>query len=182
MKLINGFSVITTCFILLVSNPISQGSSTVTSESSSFDNVNSINETIMISTAGPVNRFITSIEFSDGSSVELEKIKNIINSRVLHFILPLVVIPVEHISFNVSYKIPVLSRRSTLSYYTAVTSYMNGSIHNSTCIINQVHGVNVKNFGGVFLFTRAKPFNPFKYTVAKFQLIGACEDVTIMCT
>ncbi|MEM0493246.1 MAG: hypothetical protein QXS02_04770 [Candidatus Thermoplasmatota archaeon] len=142
----------------------------------------SSNETIMISTAGPVNRLITMIEFSNESSPEVDRIRRIIDSRILHLLVPLLVIPVEHIDFNVSYNIHVLLRRSPLSYYTAVTSYKNGSIYNSTCIINQPHSIKVKNFGGVFLFTRSKPFNPFRYTAAKYQLIGGCEEVQIAVT
>ena len=136
----------------------------------------------LISSAGPVSRLVTTIQFTNGSQDQIQQLTRIINSRILHFILPLKVFSVEHLDFTITYKLPVLSRKSSFSYYTSVTDYQNGTVFNSTSLINQVHSITVKNFGGVFLFTRAMPIKPVKHTVAKFQLIGACEDITIVTT
>jgi len=137
-------------------------------------------QTTLISTAGPITPLITTIQLLNGSSDEITQINRIINSRMLHLILPLIVIPVEHLDFTITYKLNGLLPKGKFSYYTSVTNYMNGTISNSTSIINKKHTIHVENFGGVFLFTRATPFRPINHHTAKFQLIGACEKITIL--
>ncbi len=137
-------------------------------------------QTILISTAGPVTHLITKIQLLNGSSDEITQINRIINSRILHLMLPLIIIPVEHLDFIITYKLNGLLPRGKFSYYTSFTNYMNGTIFNSTSLVNKKHTIHVENFGGVFLFTRTTPFRPFDHRTAKFQLIGACEKITIL--
>lgn len=137
------------------------------------------NQATLISTAGPVTPLITTIQLLNGSSDEITQINRILDSRMLHLVLPVAVIPVEHLDFTITYKLNGLFFKGKFSYYTSITDYMNGTISNSTSIINKKHTIHVENFGGVFLFTRATPFRPINHNAAKFQLIGACEKITI---
>ncbi|MCX6664475.1 MAG: hypothetical protein NT038_00205 [Euryarchaeota archaeon] len=164
------------CVISLCSITITSAAQPKTFQNFSLSN----NQTALISTAGPITHHITNIQLLNGSSDEITQINRILDSRMLQLVLPVAVISVEHLTFTITYKLNGLLPNGKFSYYTAVTDYMNGTISNSTSIINKKHTIHVENFGGVFLFTRATPFRPINHQAAKFQIIGACEKITIL--
>ena len=78
--------------------------------------------------------------------------------------LPFILIPVENLSFNITFKKDVdnTSRFIFNTFYGDVVYDEGGNItgiENESEIINQAHTVEVKNFSGFFVFKRARVRN-----------------------
>ena len=135
---------------------------------------------IMFSTAGPIAKRFTTITFENGSQDDIEIIQRTIDRKVLQLVLPIQVVPVDHLDFSITYERTILLPRSAKAYYTSVGYYENGTIFNSTTIINQKHTIVVEDFAGYFLFSKSHPFRIGKDTQAKFMFVGSCEHILVL--
>ena len=132
---------------------------------------------ILFSTAGPLDRRHTTIRLTNGSEEVMGQLNRYISKKLVQLVVPIMVIPVNHLNFTVTYNKNVLRPRACHSFYTSVASYNEGAVNESNTIINKPHSVIVKDFGGYFLFTRA---HPMKLGPAKFMFVGSCEHVLLL--
>ena len=135
---------------------------------------------ILFSTAGPLTHRHVTINIDNGTEEVLQQINRVISMKLIHLFVPILVIPASHLNFTISYKKTVLLPRSGNSYYTSVATYDNGEVIDMNTIINKPHSLIVKDFGGYFLFSRARPLRIGDLGPAKFMFVGSCEHVLVL--
>ncbi len=141
-----------------------------------------VNETHILVTNGPVNKFITEVTITNGSSPQVDKINKLLERRIFRFIIPLSFARVENISFTVEYKRDPIFDFSRFSFYTMFADVKNFSLEdpiNSSfsnwTMIYTVHTINVEDFNGWFFFFGGKPL---RFRPATFMFIGTYEKMT----
>jgi len=122
---------------------------------------------------------ITEITLINGSSSDIDKIQRIINSSILHLILPPIWFWCDDIDFSISYNqnvpffIPYIRHAS---YFTTLYEDIDFPINKET-IWGKKHTVLVEGFDGYFCFQRLRPI---KLAPALFLFVGSYEKVTII--
>ncbi|MCK5260624.1 MAG: hypothetical protein KAJ44_00410 [Thermoplasmatales archaeon] len=138
------------------------------------------NETSVI-TYGPIlpSLNIVEINFDKGVSSQIQKIEQVLNNRILHFIIPSIFIICTDLDFNVTYNknismlLPFIRR---FSYFTTVFNKSDFAFNNKT-IYGESHTIIIKGFNGFFIFIRghSPTLNP-----ANFVFVGNCKELTII--
>jgi len=135
---------------------------------------------ILFSTAGPISQKFTTINLENGSPSDIKMIQRFIDSKLIQFVIPLFVLPVNHLNFSVTYEKNIHLPRSSKAFYSSIGFYDNGELTNATTFINQQHTVILKEFAGYFLFSKSHPFQINKGFQAKFMFVGSCEHILLI--
>ena len=142
-------------------------------------------------TFGPVSKFYSDVEITDGNPIEVNIIEKNLGRKLFRFgwFLPFVLIPIFNCNFTVQYTkaLENTSKYSYLSYNGTAVFNEDGKVEdiiNETIKINTPHKVKLVNFSGIFFFKSAEIYNRLMpwghrlFTPAKFMFVGYCDNVT----
>jgi len=128
-----------------------------------------------VATYGPIAPFlgVAEITFIDGPQWKTFIISYLLESRNLHFLIPVLQVDIEDLTFSIRYSmnIPDSPVLRNFAYSTAVAEDENPVFYNES------HTVIITGFDGMFLLTRAKPL---QFSPANFLFAGVCDDVLIL--
>lgn len=145
--------------------------------------VNAEDDLYFLITSGPKSHLITEVELIDGNPTQINKISRFLNKVLFHPVIPFMI--VKDLTFKINYTTEV-KNKSKYSYITAfvpfnLTDILSGNITNVTTYENTPHSVVVKNFTGIFMFSRGKLYRPlFKFFIpARFIFLGFCKRILL---
>jgi len=142
-------------------------------------------------TVGPVSKFYTDVELTDGSPTQMNLVQRHLDRRLFRplLIFKYAFVFVQNLSFTVEYKRDVSdrSRFNLMTINASIVHDENGSfenIVNYSYIINRKHSCSVENFTGIFLFSRLRIYDKYQprgyriFTPANIAFYGFCDELT----
>jgi hypothetical protein len=135
------------------------------------------NQTIIL-THGPVAPFlnIVSIYIRDGDQGQIDKIEQILNNRILQFILFQQEVDITGLDFSLYFKTHIPYDNKPFFFRFGYHTYIEKD-GNVTSIGDVKHKIIVKGFEGTF--TVARTIFPYRFP-PKFEFCGKCEEVMIL--
>jgi hypothetical protein len=128
-------------------------------------------------TQGPA-RFVTEIEFIEGSILQILKMKYMLNRIILKPKAALA-FPIK-LTFKITYTTDVIEN-PRLSYGTGYLPFNLSLWAGKLTIISNVsHSYTIKNFTGIAYFAKAKiiSFKPLRFFIpANFFFFGVCDEI-----
>lgn len=150
----------------------------IISEIQSLETVDDDGISYYLYTYGPVRRNFK-IEFGEGNSQQINKIKNMIKFSLIQPAVKSVF--VKNLTFNITYFRPVLNI-FRLGYGSAFLKINNSKIGKPQAIICKQHKLKVEGFTGMFHYVPNVLFKPLKLQFlkpAKMWFAGKCDNLTV---
>jgi len=128
---------------------------------------------------GPLSGGYAEIQLLGGRPLQLLRLSNIINRKILQYLRPTTFLLVRDLNFTVTFKKDVTLLTS--KYYYATNIMFNMSPGNKTSIEDTMHSVTVGGFKGLFVFMKPKkPLSLLQSKPPRFMFFGTCEHVSMV--